>query len=302
MSSELEIKPVLTLSTVSLWNYRTPITIPKGEALKPENITMLVSFTGTSSESWFYAISVAIEARSVIIAPLLISCLHAISNSDVSQLIPHLKLLAKEIAELSTLLHRLHSNCCPNTFYRSIRPYLAGWNSISLPDGVVYEGTSFPVTAPSHPMEQKRSRKYAGGSNAQSTLIQALDIILGIKHDHNEAGCTGFIHEMREYMPGPHRRFLEDLARKSTLRSFVMQATITERRHSEVLEAYNDCVLGLTRFREIHLQIATRYILIPSKASKCDFASKKGTGGTEFLIFLRDVRDETCLAAVKEGS
>jgi indoleamine 2,3-dioxygenase len=85
--------------------------------------------------------------------------------------------------------------------------------------------------------------QFAGGSNAQSSLIQFLDIVLGVKYQPRSSGAKRannehvtpfdvrglivseqepvpwqpkeephFILEMRQYMPGPHRRFLDRLA------------------------------------------------------------------------------------------
>ena len=219
------MRPILTLYTVSLWNYKTIFPIHEGDIPTLNNLEILETFTGTSSESWFYLISVAIEARSAIILPLLISCLQAVGDRDLPNLILYLKSLANEIAHIRVLLCKLHSECCPTVFYNSIRPYLSGWNNSNLPNGVIYEGTSPFHTFESHGINREKAcRTYAGGSNGQSPLIQALDIIMGIEHHSTTegGGCGGFVHEMRKYMPGPHRQFLEDLDRVSNLREFVV--------------------------------------------------------------------------------
>jgi indoleamine 2,3-dioxygenase len=201
------------------------------------------------------------------------------------------------------LLQKLNSKCTPNIFYTSIRPYLAGWkNSSLLPKGVIYEGTSQRLASPSHPINWETGyRTYIGGSNGQSPVIQALDIVLGIEHRPTRnapSECGGFITDMREYMPGPHRRFLEDLNRVSDIRDYVLRCPIGEA-GCELRDVYNACVVGMRRFRDTHMQIASRYILIPARATvkkQCP-RTATGTGGTELISFLKQVRQETIAAA-----
>src|SRR5271155_3418027 len=291
------MRPILTLSSVALWNYITLSPVEKGDTLNLENLAIVETFTGTSSESWFYRISVAVEARSAILLPLLLSCLRAVRNRDARKLISDLRSLATEIARIEILLQKLHSECRPTIFYTSIRPYLAGWkNSSLLPKGVIYEGTSRRLESPSHPINWETGyRTYSGGSNGQSPLIQALDIVLGIEHrpTRNEpCQCGGFIPDMREYMPGPHRRFLEDLNRVSDLRDYVLRYPVGEA-GCELRDVYNACIVGMRRFRDTHIQIVSRYILLPAATVKkqCPHAAT-GTGGTELVAFLKQVRQE----------
>jgi len=296
------MRPILTLSSVAVWNYSTLIPVVAEDALNLENIEILQTFTGTSSESGFYRIAVAIEARSAIILPLLLSCLRAVRDRDPPKLIRDLRSIATEIARIESLLRKLHSECSPAVFYDSIRLYLSGWkNSSLLPKGVIYEGTSRCLASSSHPIEWKTGyRSYFGGSNAQSPLVQALDIVLGIEHRHrrNEPSeCGGFITNMREYMPGPHRRFLEDLNRVSDLRDYV-QRHPTGEVEGELRDAYNACIVGMRRFRDTHLQIVSRYIILPgAKVGKQCPRAAMGTGGTPVVSFLKHVRQETIAAA-----
>lgn len=283
----------------------------KGEVPTLDNLATLHTFTGTSSESWFYLVSAVIEARSTFILPLLLSGLHAVRSGNISHLTADLRSLATEIVEMGVLLQKMHSECDPNVFYNLIRPYLAGWNNMSpagLPYGVIYEGTSRFEANPSHPVDWNTGyRTYAGGSNAQSALIQALDIVMGIDHrptgEKKDAGGEGvpppkkheFIKEMRSYMPGPHRRFLEDLTRVSNLRHFVSSYPESQA-GDELREAYDACLVGLRRFREIHIQIVSRYILLPSSKTnvkKAHPGGETGTGGTQLIPFLKQVREET---------
>jgi len=172
-------------------------------------------------------------------------------------------------------------------------------------------------------------RQYSGGSNAQSSLIQALDIALGIQHrptgqkaenpnsssSEAEEGSTpppkhNFITEMRNYMPGPHRNFLEHLTSAANLKDFVKTSD-----DADLHEAYDACLAMLKAFRDKHIQVVSRYIIIPAKSAQqaaapsspreqrslglaegsinADKKKLRGTGGTALIPFLKQARDET---------
>lgn len=118
---------------------------------------------------------------------------------------------------------------------------------------------------------------------------------------------------MRNYMPGPHRDFLNHISDlpESSIREYASNSTVPE-----VVEAYNLAVAELARFRDIHIGIITRYIIIPSRkysptgnpglnlavasanVGKDGKEKLHGTGGTDLLPFLRQSRDETKEAKV----
>lgn len=110
---------------------------------------------------------------------------------------------------------------------------------------------------------------------------------------------------MRNYMPGPHRRFLELIARISNIQSFVL----AQEADSDIRISYNKTVSMLAQVRQIHINMATRYITIPATRQRHTYCQEnheeaetfRGTGGTEFLPFLKDIRDDT-KAAIRHGS
>ena len=124
--------------------------------------------------------------------------------------------------------------------------------------------------------------------------------------------------EMRNYMPGPHRRFLEMLTHVTNIRPYAMK----HRAGSPVRDAYNTAVMTLGSFRDKHIQLVSRYIIMASKTRSIDnpqiqmgttniaTATSKatgtaetdksvlyGTGGTDLIPFLRLTRDTTKAAA-----
>jgi indoleamine 2,3-dioxygenase len=108
---------------------------------------------------------------------------------------------------------------------------------------------------------------------------------------------------MRNYMPGPHRQFLQHVESISNIREYADTCS-----DGYVGQAYNAAIKELSMFRDIHIQIVTRYIITPSKqqvppsttgmnlaiaSTNSDTKGLHGTGGTQLLPFLKQSRDET---------
>jgi indoleamine 2,3-dioxygenase len=281
-----------------------------------ENLSTLTTFTGSLDESWFYLISVAIEARGGPIIPLIIRAIAAARAKDAATVTRCLESFAERLDDLGELLQRMHENCDPHVFYHHIRPFLAGSKNMAeagLPYGMIYEDGS----------GKEQYRQYSGGSNAQSSLIQFFDIVLGIEHrptgekrptndgeGHAPPSKHNFILEMRKYMPGPHRRFLEHMSLCANIRPFVE----AHRDNIELCTAYDACLAMLRSFRDKHINVVTRYVVIKSRETptwtreaslkhhqniatsslKTQIKTNlKGTGGTALLPFLKQARDET---------
>ncbi|KAI1004779.1 hypothetical protein K3495_g3436 [Podosphaera aphanis] len=329
VSTHLEVPPVATYAAVCLWNYKCLFEEEYIDNL--DNLATLTTFTGSTDESWFYTVSIAIEARGAPTIPLMLKAIKAARVNDSRTVIQCLQTFAEILDDLGRLLEKMHDGCDPHVFYHRIRPYLAGSKNMAdagLPNGVIYdEGTG-----------SEEYRQYSGGSNAQSSLIQFFDIALGIEHLPTRVRCRdvssmidptknmppsqNFILNMREYMPGQHRRFLEDVSQVANIREYVNA-------HQDIGEltlAYDACLKMISDFRSTHIQIVSRYIILKSRdagsqqllkdsstqGSKLDIASSsaqgrgemvekkslKGTGGTTLIPFLKQARDETGESAV----
>ncbi|CAM1504545.1 Fc.00g021360.m01.CDS01 [Cosmosporella sp. VM-42] len=299
VSAHLELPPVLTYAGANLWNF----SCAGDDFSKIEDLSTLLTFTGSESESWFLLISVAMEAKAAGIIPRMMEAVDAIKTRDYGVIVSALKELRKCIEGVGLLLERMYEKCDPMEFYHHIRPFLAGSKNMEaagLPRGVFYdEGDG-----------QGEWRQLRGGSNGQSSLIQFFDIILGVDHTPtgNSAPTKGELsyHEIvRDYMPGPHRRFLIHIARMGSIRELALIPPVTEEQH-RLRKAYTAATEALGNFRNKHIQIVTRYIILPSrhsvKGSRVNLASSSakkggeeltGTGGTTLVPFLKQSRDET---------
>ena len=330
----LELPTVATYAGLVLWNWRPFDDHEPIDNL--ENLMVLQTFTGSSDEQWFYLVSVAIEARGGSIIPLMLDAINAVRHNDSATVAAALRTFAECLDDLANILVRMYEHCDPTIFYNRIRPFFAGSLNMAeagLPRGVIFDTGS----------TDDQYVHYAGGSNAQSSIIQFFDIVLGIEHrpagvrspnasDPNSSASEsegpastlapkpGFIQEMRRYMPGPHRRFLEHVERIANIRAFV-EANSNDKALSA---AYDACLAMLRAFRDKHINMVSRYIIIkareaqrgrsitPPSAKVVNLASAnraaaddprrklRGSGGTALIPFLKQARDETGEPAIND--
>jgi indoleamine 2,3-dioxygenase len=286
-----------------------------------DNLATHMTFTGSLDESWFYLVSVAIEARAGPIVPMMLEAIAAARRQDVNTVVQALRSFAERLDELGALLERMYESCDPHVFYHRIRPFLAGSKNMAdagLPQGVMFDdGTG-----------QQPYVQFSGGSNAQSSIIQFFDVVLGVEHRPTgekrvevpvpDSGAVqspphGFIQDMRRYMPGTHRRFLERMEEVANIREFVN----SNRSNRALTTSYDACLAMLRSLRDKHIQLVSRYIIIKSRETRSSSrslspqqakttrvnlantlgqsSSKKlrGTGGTALIPFLKQARDET---------
>ncbi|KAF2745429.1 indoleamine 2,3-dioxygenase-like protein [Sporormia fimetaria CBS 119925] len=301
-AEQLEVFPVATYAALNLWNYR-PLR-EDADLTQPDNLVALHTATGTDDESWFFIISNAMEARAGPLIEAMLAAMEAAELDDASTIIESLEYFKRSLQDIGKLLERMDERCNPQVFYHTIRPFLAGsmnMEAAGLPRGVFYDEG-----------DGKGSwKKYRGGSNGQSSLLQFFDAVLSVNHTR----CGGFHAEMRRYMPGPHARFLDDVEANANIREYVDN----NQDNGKLLAAFNEAVSALTEFRNKHIALVTRYIVIPSRqgppktsTARKDIASAStemgsmkekmqelvGTGGTKLIPFLRTSRDETSEAIV----
>ncbi|KZL66452.1 indoleamine -dioxygenase [Colletotrichum incanum] len=291
ISDFLEVPPVATYAALTLWNCRSS----KTDKVQLEGLTVEHTFTGTDDEAWFYLVSVAMEAQGGRIISVATSALSHMLERDYTAAMALLHSLAAEIDNLGNILGRLHENCNPDVFFHKIRPFLqGGQESAGFSNGIFYDEGS----------GKGSWRQLKGGSNGQSSLFHFLDIVLGVQHvpiqtkaskDFRDEASKCFFREMREYMPGSHRRFLSLFSDLPNLRDLVALSRGNEH-HQELWEAYRQATRSLTGLRTKHLSIVARYIILPSRPTSQQPNNQEelyGTGATLLIPFLKQARDET---------
>eukprot|EP00047_Mylnosiga_fluctuans_P002501 m.224759 g.224759 ORF g.224759 m.224759 type:complete len:557 (+) comp11147_c0_seq1:188-1858(+) len=266
-----------THASVNLFNCSNPDEFTGDPADLHVNFTV----SGREGEVWFYKIHIAIEITlQQGLAPILAllpepgtppvprlptttarsdSC-HVPSDpmQDPNTILEEdIKCTAEELhAALDALMHSLEAStallrrmpigCSAVEFWNEIRPGLSGYNNAGVfPGGLRVEGTDIVITS-------------KGGSAAQSTSIQLVDVLLPVPHVPHAAL---FLQEMRMYMPAAHREYLERIERLNTIP--LLERLVTNRfPHSDALRnAHAACRAALTSFRKAHMGLVHTHVL-----------------------------------------
>lgn len=106
-----------------------------------------------------------------------------------------------------------------------------------------------------------------------------------------------YLTRMRDYMPPAHRQLIETLSVLPSLRDFVLSSS-----SPDLCQAYNTCVSALVDLRSYHLNVVTKYVIVPGNSGRtngCPFRgvgsalNATGTGGSNLMVFLKSVRNTT---------
>lgn len=270
LSQRLGRPPIVMHATLVLNNWRR---LDPARPLALDNVDTQFTFTGSFDEKWFYLATLGVELAGVPAIVALVDAVTAAQNGDDAAITEHLTALDTGIRQMSAALMRMTERCDPYVFYNRIRPYLAGWPA----PGLTYAGTG---TAP---------QIWAGGSAAQSSLLQSFDAGLGIRHEH--AHTRDFLDAMLQYMPPNHRALVSALREASTIR------TRADSGSAALRDAYNACIAAADEFRRKHIGLTSQYII--KQASTHVGPGTIGTGGTDFVEFLRESRVETARSQLK---
>lgn len=218
------------------------------------NIDTIQNFVHLYDEHWFILVHVEIEARAAEALAAIERAAKALSVTDAGLLDECLRELARIVHGLAATLRRIPELMDPALYFRTFRPYIRFFEQ------VVYEGVS------SEPLSHR------GETGAQSSVIPALVSFLKLEHQPSE--LTNHLAEMQRFMPAEHRAYLATVARLPSPRLMAKPA------------AYNQVIEELATFREVHYGWAVEYI------DKW-VTDPRGTGGTPYLKWLRQLVDET---------
>ncbi|XP_015504188.1 indoleamine 2,3-dioxygenase 2 isoform X2 [Parus major] len=288
VSQALGLPPILSHADFVLANWRRKD--PNGP-LEIENLDTIITLPGGESLQGFILVTLLVEKAAVPGIRAISQALGAVLQCDEDTLHRALEELAGAITAMREALRQMHDHVDPEVFYSEIRIFLSGWkDNPAMPHGLIYEGVSPQPLA------------YSGGSAAQSSVLHAFDELLGICHRHDSAA---FLHRMRDYMPPPHRAFVEEIRGAVSLKQHVLSSG-----DARLRAAFNRCVSALTDFRSYHISIVTKYIATAAAKARARRAQPsasarpavgkppsaledKGTGGSHIFSFLKSIRDTT---------
>lgn len=261
-------KPILSYASYCLTNWERKVPGPIDvNPICLDNISLMSNFctpeVGKQDEDWFILIHVEIEAGA---APGVFACkqlLDSVSpNTEFFNLI--LSKIHQSLVAMNKTLERMPEQCSPDNYFRWVRPYIFSFNNM------VYEGCF-----------NNQPQTFRGETGAQSTIIPIFLAALGVRH--KDSMLTHHLSEMRDYMPEPHRKFLQNLLIQQDDPAVSLREAV---KTSGDKMLYNDCIAQIVQFRAKHFEYAVNYIY-----NKVD--SPEGTGGTPYVPWLKQLKEET---------
>lgn len=256
VANKLNRKPILSHAAGVLNNWKL---IDKEKPFSFNNIATIIQFQGSIDESSFFLATTIIEKNGALGIKSCMDAILAVEKDDENEVAFSLSKIEKVIKELIINLKDMRKYCDPYVFFNRVRPFLSSFENIN------YKGTENPI------------KSFHGGSAAQSSLIQMFDAAFGIQHN------SPYLQLMREYMPEPHTDFIKFLEFKSKLKSYCNQ-------RNSLQAPFQKCLDLLLEFRNEHLKIAAEYIMGQKPKNQEEI---KGTGGTNPMVFLKELRDNT---------
>jgi len=256
----VERPPILPYASTALCNFER---VDPDGGYRVENLRVIQKIVDIPDESWFHLTHVEIEAHA---GDALFACLDAtshIDNDDAKSAERALAGIPDAFNRMGSTFRKIAKGCKPQTYYHTLRPYLFGFNDI------VYEGVAKYGNKP---------QTFRGQTGAQSSAIPSVQAFLGLRHEHG--GLTHHLEVMKAHMPKPHRELLAGID-PTRIRGYVSKVS-----SSGLTEAYNECLRSLAEFRTLHLSMANAFV-----ASRVE--NPIGTGGTEFMHWLEQLRNET---------
>ena len=271
VSKHVGVPPVITYASCVLYNWglRDP-----SQPMTADNLCALVTHTGTQDEAWFYIVALFVELEAAPAINAIMDIIAATADGNNLQVMHNLAIIESAFISMQHAINRMFEKCNPTVYYVHIRPFLSGSKGLDVfPEGLIYEGVD------SKPM------CFNGASGAQSTILPSIDALLGTQHKGTDAD---FLKDMHSYMPSKHRQFLEFITQQPSLRKYIMQSG-----HLQLVQQYNATVDAFVNYRSNHIILATRYIVMQRAHSVTSSLDEKGTGGTNFVQFLKNIRDNT---------
>lgn len=256
----VERPPIVSYASTGLANF---------ERLDPNgphelaNMRCIQKMIDIPDESWFHLVHIEIEARAGAAIFALVEASRLAKREDIAGVQLELSKVPPVFDQMIRSFRRITERCNTDVYYHTLRPYLFGF------DGVVYEGVTEFAGKP---------MTFMGDSGAQSSVIPAIKALIGLRH--SKGGLSEDLIAMQAYMPKPHRAFLAQIE-PTAIRGFVERAGDPHLR-----DIYNLCLERIVDFRSLHLKMAHAFI-----AQKVN--DPRGTGGTDFMKWLTQLRDET---------
>ena len=256
----VERPPIVPYASTALSNFER---IDPDDEYRVDNMRVVQKIVDIPDESWFHLTHVEIESHAADVVFACVDATQRIDEGDPVGVEESLSHIPDAFDRMMKTFRRIAKGCKPETYYHTLRPYLFGF------DDIVYEGVGKFGGTP---------QSFRGETGAQSSAIPCINAFLGLRHEHG--GLTDHLEIMKAYMPKPHREFIAGID-ADRIRSYVSSSG-----NGSLTGIYNECLRGLAAFRTLHLGMAHSFV-----ASRVE--NPIGTGGTEFMHWLEQLRNET---------
>lgn len=247
------------------WRLKKP-----DQGITLENVEPLFTFTGSRDEAWFIIIHIVMEKIcGNALRAALQSVLHA-KNGQLDSLNQSFNTLSNSLSEANKILKKMKEQCDPDYFFNTLRLYLKDWKEIG--------GVCFDLDD----RTEKIYHEFRGPSGAQSSIIPALDAVMGIKHQTEPV-----LKIFKQYMPLEHQGFIDYMTSNN------LKEIVTKSHQKELITEYENVIQSISVFRIQHFALVKDFIFIP--ASKLGIAPHKiiGTGGTRVDEYLERRTERT---------
>ncbi len=228
--------------------------LDKNQPIALGNIDTIQNFVPLYDEHWFILVHVEIEALAANYLGEILSLMRGANGRDSDLVTRVVRRITDGLRQQIAVLKRIPERMDPDLYFRTFRPYIRFFENVR------YEGI------PGYLANQR------GETGAQSSVIPTLVAFFKIQHEPND--LTRHLEDMRRYMPASHRAFI-DLVRKAPDIRTVANPV-----------AFNEALEAIAEFRSVHYGWAREYI-----DERVD--DPRGTGGTPFMQWLKQLIDET---------
>jgi indoleamine 2,3-dioxygenase len=283
LAGKVRRPPILTYASYCLTNWKNKFQVKEDGYVHNDplvdDIELLQNFTAAykKDEDWFILIHVDIEwqARHAVETIMNFEPIYKGDLKDQKEeLIKDLCQVNGSLIKINQTMERMPENCRPDFYFNQVRPYIHGF------DNVVYEDCF-----------DNKPQSYRGETGAQSSIVPLVIAGLGIKH--KDSTLTMHLDDMRNYMPANHRDAIARMEyfnylgeTKSSYADFAVNYRQAALEVSELKDIYNSCVEEVYKCRNTHLMYAKSYI-------EDKVVDPKGTGGTPYVPWLTQLRDES---------
>ncbi|ESO84727.1 hypothetical protein LOTGIDRAFT_168391 [Lottia gigantea] len=242
------------------------------------NIKTICYLPGGESFNWFCIVTCSIELKFCKALEPILSILSGVELGDTEKIITNLNVVTECLKDVKSEIGKLHEKLTGEVFFKLISPYLSGWDGeLGTPPGLIFDG-----------IENNHPLKLPSGNAGQSAIIQIMDALLGIEHSEEK---TTYLKFVRSFIIPKHCQFIEDIRNiHKPLKNLIDNST-----DEELKKTYRNCVDALTSFRSYHIQVVTKYMVIPDRKMKRESGNvdinDPGTSGV--ITFLKELRQDT---------